>query len=59
MALTSYKHVVHENVVGGRSIILVLHLVIADSEQNMPGIEAGPLGWYTSALTTGLQKVRQ
>ena len=24
----------------------------------MPGIEPGPLGWYTGALTTGLQEVR-
>ena len=32
-------------------------LVIADSERDIPGIETGPLGWYTSALTTGLQVV--
>ena len=32
-------------------------LVIADSERDIPGIEPGPLGWYTSALTTGLQEV--
>ena len=23
----------------------------------MPGIEPGPIGWYTSNLTTGLQEV--
>ena len=28
----------------------VFPLVIADSERDMPGIEPGPLGWYTSAL---------
>ena len=27
-------------------------LVIAESERDMPGIEPGPLCWYTSALTT-------
>ena len=32
-------------------------LVIADSEQDMSGIEPGSLGWYTGALTTGLQEV--
>ena len=32
-------------------------LVIADSERDMPGIEPGQLGWYISALTTGLQEV--
>jgi hypothetical protein len=43
-------------VVDGSSMIGFL-LVIADTEQDMPGIEPGPLGWYTSALTTGLQEV--
>ena len=52
-------HVVHGNVVGGSSIIKVFPLVIAVSERDMPRIEPGPLGWYTSALTTGLQEVRQ
>ena len=33
-------------------------LVIAYSERDMPRIEPGPLGWYTSTLTTGLQEVR-
>ena len=28
----------------------VFPLVIADSERDMPGIEPGPLGWYTSAV---------
>ena len=32
-------------------------LVIVDSKQDMPGIEPGPLGWYTSKITTGLQEV--
>ena len=47
-----YKHVVHENVVGGSSMI-GFPLVIGDSEQ-----QESNLGWYTSALTTGLQEVR-
>ena len=34
-------------------------LVIAVFERDMPGIEPGSLGWHTSALTTGLQEVRQ
>ena len=34
-------------------------LVIAVSERDMPGIEPGPLGWHTSALTNELQEVRQ
>jgi hypothetical protein len=32
-------------------------LGISDSEQDLPGIKPGPLGWYTSTLTTGLQEV--
>ena len=51
------KHVVHENVVGGSSMIR-FPLVIAVSERDMPGIEPGPLGWHTSALTNELQDVR-
>ena len=31
--------------------------VIADSEQDMPGIKPGPLGRHTSALTNELQEV--
>ena len=31
------------------------HLVIADSEQDMPGIKPGPLGWNTSTLTNEIQ----
>ena len=31
-------------------------LVIAVSERDMPGIETGPLGWHTSALTNELQE---
>ena len=50
-----HKHVVHENVVGGRSMIR-FPLVIAVSERDMPGIEPGPQGWYTSAFTTGHKK---
>ena len=37
----------------------VFPLVIADFEQDMPGIEPWPLDWYTSALTTELQEERQ
>ena len=55
----AHKHVVHKNVVGGSSVLRVFPLVIAVSERDMPGFEPGPLGWYTSALTTGLQEVRQ
>ena len=55
--LSMYKHVVHENVVGGSSVLRVFPLVIAVSERDMPGIEPGPLGWYTSALTTGLHEM--
>ena len=40
----AHKHVVHENVVGGSSVLRVFPLVIAVSEQDMPGIETGPLG---------------
>ena len=54
----AHKHVVHENVVGGSSVLRVFPFVIAVSEWDMPGIEPGPLGWYTRALTTGLQEVR-
>jgi hypothetical protein len=35
----SHKHVVHKNLIGGNSIIWVFPLVIADSEQDMPGIK--------------------
>ena len=41
-------HVVHENMVDGSSVLRVSPLVIAVSERDMPGIEPGPLGWYTS-----------
>ena len=41
-------HVVHKNVVGGTSMI-GSPLVIAVSEQDMPGIKLGLLGWHTSA----------
>jgi hypothetical protein len=34
-----HKHVVHENLIGGSSIILGFPLVIADSERDMPGIQ--------------------
>ena len=37
------KHVVHENVVDGSSMIR-FPLVKADSERDMPGIDHGPLG---------------
>ena len=48
------EHVVHKSVVSGSSMIGFL-LVIAVSAQDMPGIEPGPLGWQTSALTNELQ----
>ena len=50
------KRVVQENVVGGTSII-GFPLVIAVSEQDIPGIEPGKLRWQTSALTNELQEV--
>ena len=40
----------------GGSSMLGFPLVIAVSEQDMPGIEPGPLGWHTNALTTELHK---
>ena len=46
---TTFKHVVHENVVGGSSMIR-FPLVIADSEHDMPGIKPGLLGWHSPAL---------
>jgi hypothetical protein len=49
----AHKHVVHENAENGSSMVR-FPLVIADSEHYMPGIKPGPLGVYTSALTTGL-----
>ena len=49
---------VHRNVVDGSNII-GFPIVIADSEQDMPGNEPGLLGWHKSALTTELQEVRQ
>ena len=52
------QHVVHKNVVGGSSMI-GFPLVISVSERDMPGIEPGPLGWHTSALTNELKEVRQ
>jgi hypothetical protein len=30
-------------------------LVIANVDRDIPGIEPGPPGWYTSALNTGLR----
>ena len=44
--------------VGGSSMI-GFPLVIALHERDMPGIEPGPLGWHTNALTNELQEVRQ
>ena len=52
-----YKHVVHEILVDGSSMI-GFPLVKADSERNMPGIKPGPPDWDTSALTNELQEVR-
>ena len=56
--ILSCKHVVHENVVSGSSMI-GFPLVIAVSDQDMPGMEPGPPGWHTSALTNELQEIRQ
>ena len=47
-------HYLYTNSIGGSSVIWGLPLVISDSEGDMPGIKPWPLGWYTSALTTGL-----
>ena len=52
------KHIEHRNVVEVSSMI-GFPLVMADSERDKPGIEPGPLGWHTSALTNELQEVRQ
>ena len=52
-----YKHVVHENVVGGSTMIW-FPLLIAVSKGDMQGIEPGPLGWHTSDLANELQEVR-
>ena len=51
-----FEHVVHKNVMVGSSMI-GFPLEIAVSEQDMPVIEPGPLGWHTSALTNELQGV--
>jgi hypothetical protein len=48
-------HVGHKHMVGGSSMIGF----IAVSEQDMPGIKPGQLGWHTSALTErGITKFR-
>ena len=39
------------------SSIIWLPLVIAESEQDMPRIKPGPLGWHTGTLITELQEV--
>ena len=44
----------HEIVVDDSSMI-GFHLIIDESEQNMPGIHAGLLAWHTRALTNELQ----
>jgi hypothetical protein len=49
------KHVVHENVVGGISLI-GFPLVAAIPERDMLGIKPGPLGWHTSTLTNDIRK---
>ena len=46
LRLIIHKHLVHENMVGGSSMI-VFPLVIAVSERDLPGIETGPPGWHT------------
>ena len=55
--LSIHKHDLHENVVGGSSMI-GFPLAIAVSERDMPGFEPGLLGWHTSALTNELQEIR-
>ena len=45
----SYKHEVHDNMVGGSMIWFPL--VIALSERDIKGVKPGPLGWHTSTLT--------
>ena len=44
--------IVSSAVVGGSSIIR-----FPVSERDMPGIEHGPLGWHTHALTNELQEI--
>ena len=51
--LPKSHNVVNENVVGGCSVLRVFPLVIAVSEQDMPGIKTGPLGCYNINLTMG------
>ena len=41
------------------SIMVGFPIVIADSERDMTGIEPGPLGWHSSALTNELQELWQ
>ena len=45
-----YKHVEHDNMVGGNSMIM-FPPVIADSERDMPGIDPGPVGRHNSIQT--------
>jgi hypothetical protein len=52
------KHVFHKNLVVGSSII-GFPLLRAVSEQDMPGIKPGLLGWHTSTLTNELQEERK
>ena len=57
--MVSNHNVVHEYEVDGSSMI-GFPLVIADSEQDMPGIKPGPpplISQHTSALTTEIQEV--
>ena len=49
ICMWTLKRVIHKNV-GDGSRMIGFPLVIADSEQDRPGIEPGPLGWYTSGL---------
>jgi hypothetical protein len=55
------KHVMKDKktqtrkVVGG-SIMIGFPLVIAVPEQDMPGIEPGPLSWHANPLTNELQE---
>ena len=53
-----HSHVVHRQMVDDSIMICMFLIVIAKSEQDMPGIKPGPLGSHISALTTELQELR-
>ena len=53
----AHLNVIFRKNVADYSSMIGFPLLIDESEQDMPGIEPGPLGWDTSALTTELQEV--